>query len=820
MCFLFQNSYSQQNINGWYWLNGQPQSITLNWVKILNSSTFLAAGNNGVFMKSTDGGDSWVINSQAGAMQAASLNYGGTQNILTAWFFDANTGLVGGSSASAFGDAIGRTTDGGLTFNRISLGLTGYQVLGFYFINSNTGYACGNTATKVMKTTDAGMSWNEVPNTPSNTYNSVFAFDENNIFAVTNSGRRLAKTTDAGTTWKIDTLPGTTNINLTDIGFKNSSTGYVTGNANYFAYTNNGGANWTQAISPGLLGQRALMITGNDVYTCGDIANIHKTTDDGTTWSSVNFIDGSNPNQPTAGIMYNLDINGSDMIVIGTSGLINISADGGSSWRNKNYCVSNTAFNFSAVWADLPNGNIWAAGTSNSILYSSNGGANWVQQVSNSNQPTNNIQMLNSTTGFAVSGNSTPTAVGILVKTTNAGTNWVPISLPSPYSERNAVDIDFLNENTGWVIGGKPLATGGGITCIKTTNGGVNWAFQNNDLGYAQVSVDIDMVDANTGYFIAGTALHVFKTTNGGNNWIKLPSSPGSQAYNKIQALSASNVVLSGGGGQLFRSTDGGTTWNPIPVTNPLITFFAMDWADAMNGMIGGTGGYIAKTTNGGLNWTTFNTGGSTIRNVCIRNKDTVFAVSDINGSWQIFRYTEPAALLLSMNLTVGIEGFWNGTTQVSDTVKATLRSQNSPYSIIDQSSAVLDNSGYATFVFSSAPAGNYYIQITHRNSLETWSGAPVYLSSNSNDYDFTTAITQAYGSNMILTSGRYCDYSGDVTQNGSVDLTDLTQIYNSSVLFTTGYVADDVNGDNIVDLSDIVITFNNASNFVIKVTP
>ncbi|HMS33796.1 MAG TPA: YCF48-related protein [Ignavibacteria bacterium] len=443
-------------------------------------------------------------------------------------------------------------------------------------------------------------------------------------------------------------------------------------------------------------------------------------------------------------------------------------------------------------------------------------------QPTSSTLNTNSIRMLNSTTGYFVSGSSTLLA-GNLYKTTNAGTNWVPITIPSPYDARNAVDVEFINENTGWIIGGLPLVSGGGIICIKTTNGGTSWTAQPNDIGYDLVSVSIDMADANTGYFIAGTALHIFKTTNGGTNWKKLPSSPGSgTSYNKIRAVSSSLVYVSGGNSLLYKSTDGGTTWNSISIPTPVPTsiLFAMDWMDEQNGLIGATSGFLAKTSDGGLSWSTFNTGGSTIRNVCMRNRDSVFAVSDINGAWQGFRYYSPTAAKLSTNLTIGIEGFWNGTTQISDTVNVTLRSQNSPYNIVDQSKAVLSNTGYATLTFNTAPAGNYYIQINHRNSLETWSGAPVYLSANVNNYNFTTGAAQAYGNNMVLKSGRYCDYSGDVNQSGNVDLTDLIQIYNAAAIFTSGYVSEDVNGDDIVDLTDLVITYNNAANFVQMVTP
>ncbi|MBP9192727.1 MAG: hypothetical protein KBF96_09270, partial [Ignavibacteria bacterium] len=132
-----------------------------------------------------------------------------------------------------------------------------------------------------------------------------------------------------------------------------------------------------------------------------------------------------------------------------------------------------------------------------------------------------------------------------------------------------------------------------------------------------------------------------------------------------------------------------------------------------------------------------------------------------------------------------------------------------------------LNSSGAASFVFDNAPSGTYYLEITHRNSLETWNASPLALAvGGTYSYNFTTSASQSYGNNTILTSGRYCDYSGDVTQEGSVDLNDVVSVNNASSVFTTGYVVQDVTGDNLVDLSDLIITFNNASLFVAKITP
>ena len=89
--------------------------------------------------------------------------------------------------------------------------------------------------------------------------------------------------------------------------------------------------------------------------------------------------------------------------------------------------------------------------------------------------------------------------------------------------------------------------------------------------------------------------------------------------------------------------------------------------------------------------------------------------------------------------------------------------------------------------------------------------------------FDFTNAANKAYGSNQILVDAaplRYAIYSGDVNQDGFTNLTDLVGINNGTANFLTGYIPTDVNGDNLVDLGDILISSNNASAFVQKIRP
>ena len=72
----------------------------------------------------------------------------------------------------------------------------------------------------------------------------------------------------------------------------------------------------------------------------------------------------------------------------------------------------------------------------------------------------------------------------------------------------------------------------------------------------------------------------------------------------------------------------------------------------------------------------------------------------------------------------------------------------------------------------------------------------------------------------MKLKGTKWTIFSGDVNQDGIVDLSDIALTDIDNLNFVSGYAVTDVNGDNIVDLSDISIVDINNLNFVSKVTP
>ena len=180
-----------------------------------------------------------------------------------------------------------------------------------------------------------------------------------------------------------------------------------------------------------------------------------------------------------------------------------------------------------------------------------------------------------------------------------------------------------------------------------------------------------------------------------------------------------------------------------------------------------------------------------------------------------------------ALNLTMLIEGLYssNINNMISDSVKVYLRNSSSPYSLADSAKGVLSTSGSASFNFNNLLTGQYYIVVNHRNSIETWSrpGGEAFISGSIIDYNMSDQITKAYGNNLkqVDTSPvRFADFSGDVNQDGSVNLTDIIVIYNNVQNYSSGYIPTDINGDNITDLTDLIITFNNSSIFVTKITP
>ena len=154
------------------------------------------------------------------------------------------------------------------------------------------------------------------------------------------------------------------------------------------------------------------------------------------------------------------------------------------------------------------------------------------------------------------------------------------------------------------------------------------------------------------------------------------------------------------------------------------------------------------------------------------------------------------------------------------DTVTLELRDTVTK-SLFATTTAILQTNGMATGTFNSAINGSYYLAVKHRNALQTWSSNPITVSSSTPIYDFTNVATKAFNSNMVLVeSGVWAFYSGDINQDEVIDGTDLVDIANDLDDSLFGFLVTDLNGDGSVDNSDLPYQINNSNNSIFSTHP
>jgi hypothetical protein len=120
--------------------------------------------------------------------------------------------------------------------------------------------------------------------------------------------------------------------------------------------------------------------------------------------------------------------------------------------------------------------------------------------------------MVDQNTGYAVGEN------GIIMKTTNGGTNWLQQDVISSF---HLYDVYFATGTTGWVIG-EYLGVPHYAAIFKTTDGGINW--NETSLGIDESLSGIYFTDMTHGWAVGGSPSSggsIYYTSDGGDNWIQ-----------------------------------------------------------------------------------------------------------------------------------------------------------------------------------------------------------------------------------------------------------------------------------------------------------
>lgn len=178
-------------------------------------------------------------------------------------------------------------------------------------------------------------------------------------------------------------------------------------------------------------------------------------------------------------------------------------------------------------------------------------------------------------------------------------------------------DVATVGKDSVWAVGYSSFSVAAAFRTSKvyrSTNGGVNWSvYSGFPVGTLAPNItEIEFPSRLIGY-AAGNRDTIYKTTDGGLTWNKLPlPTPGVTpqiTYRDMFAVNDNLVFIVGNGFPrkvVFRTTDGGATWQDISGTisaQGAGNFNGVMFQDANNGYVM-TPGLMFKTTNGGTTWT------------------------------------------------------------------------------------------------------------------------------------------------------------------------------------------------------------------------
>ena len=515
------------------WSYSSQKGVWAVKINPLNPNTVFANTTEGVY-RSYDAGLSW--------QQVNNVIMGTDLEINPV---DTNIILSSHGNFGSAGYGIYRSSDGGNTWNQITTGLpTSYQgkiLLDIYRANPNIvyasighGFASGNTASWLCKSTDSGITWNIMSTVDYSKWQGWFshdvAVDQSNSDNLIIIGIEVYKSSDGGSTV-----------------VQKSSAAQVLGRPPIGGPE--GGPNYVHADAHIVIQHP----TNFDLYYIGTDGGVFRTTDFGETYESRNgryqttqFYNGTSSSQidslKTIGglqdnntVIYDGDL--AWIRVIGGDGSwtsIDPANDNNiyASWQSLNILRStNGGTNFSTITPPsstrtsfiapfrsfLNNHAIIYAGR-DKIFKSSNSGSNWTatnNNISLDGNPAIAMEISYQTSDKVyVATAPFGTARGNIFRTIDSGTSYTNITgiLPDRFPSDIAVDpfndsivyVTFYGFDSGHIF--------------KSTNSGDSWTDISDNL--PNIPAPAVIVDPNnTNHVYVGTDVGVFVSTTGGGNW-------------------------------------------------------------------------------------------------------------------------------------------------------------------------------------------------------------------------------------------------------------------------------------------------------------
>lgn len=335
-------------------------------------------------------------------------------------------------------------------------------------------------------------------------------------------------------------------------------------------------------------------------------------TDTGRTWVEERWLPSGRNYSEFGGTTMDILPSGK-FVAAGLNGVVSDSTPGGA-WSSSYVQYATRTFN-KIDFADCNNG-LAAGGPAFSVT--TDGGKTWVETVRA------DFANLNISINSGVYAGSNParaylaTSVGNIYRSDNVNSGAPVVDPVYANSNEQMWDIATAGNDSVWVCGYSAFSVAAASRSPKifrSVDGGNNWTVYNGfhtGSNFQNFRV-IEFPTRLVGY-VAGTRDTVWKTTDGGVSWSKLPlPTPGvtpQLTYNDMFALDANTVFLVGNGFPrkvVFRTTDGGATWQDITgniaAIYPVGNLNSVVFHDLNNGYVAGPGGAMLITNDGGATW-------------------------------------------------------------------------------------------------------------------------------------------------------------------------------------------------------------------------